>query len=88
MVLITGKARVTASPSEPDEVVAWDREKKIKVPEIAKDSQGDFVLNICSFQFAVFFFCKSLKNKLIQSHLLLNKIFDDIKPFSRCIRSI
>ncbi|VDK73228.1 unnamed protein product [Onchocerca ochengi] len=35
----SGKARVTASPSEPDEVVAWDREKKIKVPEIAKDSQ-------------------------------------------------
>ncbi|VBB31083.1 unnamed protein product [Acanthocheilonema viteae] len=35
----SGKARVTASPSEPDEVVAWDREKKIKVPEIAKDNQ-------------------------------------------------
>uniref|UniRef100_A0A1I8EEH2 PSI domain-containing protein n=2 Tax=Wuchereria bancrofti TaxID=6293 RepID=A0A1I8EEH2_WUCBA len=35
----SGKARVTASPSEPDEVVAWDREKKIKVPEVAKDSQ-------------------------------------------------
>lgn len=35
----SGKTRVTASPSEPDEVVAWDREKKIKVPEIAKDSQ-------------------------------------------------
>ncbi|EFO20573.2 tumor endothelial marker 3 [Loa loa] len=35
----SGKVRVTASPSEPDEVVAWDREKKIKVPQVAKDSQ-------------------------------------------------
>uniref|UniRef100_A0A0N4TDL8 RSN1_TM domain-containing protein n=1 Tax=Brugia pahangi TaxID=6280 RepID=A0A0N4TDL8_BRUPA len=38
-VPFAGKTRVTASPSEPDEVVAWDREKKIKVPEVAKDSQ-------------------------------------------------
>ncbi|MCP9263554.1 Plexin domain-containing protein 1 [Dirofilaria immitis] len=35
----SGKARVTASPSEPDEVVAWDREKKVKAPEVSKDSQ-------------------------------------------------
>lgn len=37
---ISGKPRVTASPAEPDEVVAWDREKKTQAPRIAKESRG------------------------------------------------
>ncbi|VDK81306.1 unnamed protein product [Litomosoides sigmodontis] len=48
-----GKTRVTASPPEPDEVVAWDREKKIKVPEVAKDS--DDILGRSNSGFASIF---------------------------------
>lgn len=59
-----GKTRVTASPSEPDEVVAWDREKQVKVPEVSKDSQGDLT-NICCFHYD-----RNRENKL-QSSIML-----------------
>ncbi|VDN01315.1 unnamed protein product [Thelazia callipaeda] len=59
----TGKSRITASPSEPDEVVAWDRQKKTKAPLAAKSSEDQygrsnsgfvslFVILVCGILFA------------------------------------